>query len=91
MFLGMSKYESTSYLCTLFDIQCCQSVIRKLVYGFMCRRDSFVNCIIKGILATSLRYTSRIRKHWCSLLYILIVDRSIYVFSHCVQLACNVG
>ena len=43
MFLGMSKYESTSYLCTLFDIQCCQSVIRKLVYGFMCRLDSSVN------------------------------------------------
>ena len=72
MFLGMSKYESTSYLCTLFDIQCCQSVIRKLVYGFMCRLDSSVNCIIKGIglLATSLRYKSRICKHWCSLLYI---------------------
>ncbi len=66
----VTKYESTSYLCTLFDIQCCQSVIRKLVYGFMCRLDSSVNCIIKGILATSLRYTSRIRKHWCSLLYI---------------------
>ena len=80
MFLGMSKYESTSYLCTLFDIQCCQSVIRKLVYGFMCRLVSSVNCIIKGILATSLRYTSMIRKHWCSLYYILIVDRSIYVF-----------
>ena len=43
MFLGMSKYESTSYLCTLFYIQCCQSVIRKLVYGFMCRLDSSVN------------------------------------------------
>ena len=70
MFLGMSKYESTSYLCTIFDIQRCQSVIRKLVYGFMCRLDSSVNCIIKGILATSLRYTSRLRKHWCSLLYI---------------------
>ena len=63
------------YLCTLFDIQCGQSVIRKLVYGFMCRLDSSVNCIIKGILATSLRYTSRIRKLWCSL-----ADRSIYVF-----------
>ena len=49
MFLGMSKYESTSYLCTLFDIQCCQSVIRKLVYGFMCRLDSSVNYIIHGI------------------------------------------
>ena len=45
----MSKYESTSYLCTLFDIQCCQSVIRKLVYGFMCRLDSSVNYIIHGI------------------------------------------
>ena len=80
MILGMSKYESTSYLCTLFDIQCCQSVIRKLVYGFMCRLDSSVNYIIQGILATSLRYTSRIRKHWCSLLYIyiLIVDRTNY-------------
>ena len=88
MFLGMSKYESTSYLCTLFDIQCCQSVIRKLVYGFMCRLDSSVNCIIKGILATSIH-------PGCAntgvVYYILIVDRSIYVFSHCVQLACNVG
>ena len=35
MFLVMSKYESTSYLCMLADIQCCQSVIRKSVYGFM--------------------------------------------------------
>ena len=60
MFLGMSKYESTSYICKLFDIQCCQSVIRKLVYGFMCRLDSSANCIINGILANSLRYTSRI-------------------------------
>ena len=57
MFLGMSKYEGTSYLCTLFDIQCCQSVIRKLVYGFMRRLDSSVNCIIMGILSISLRYT----------------------------------
>ena len=49
MFLGMSKYESTSYLCTLFDMQCYQSVMRKLVYGFMCRLDSYVNYImIKG-------------------------------------------
>ena len=52
MFLGMSKYESTSYLCTLFDIQCCQSVIRKLVYGLIYSLDSYVNDIIKDILAT---------------------------------------
>ena len=39
----MSKYECTSYICTLFDMRCCQSVIRKLVYGFMCRLDSSIN------------------------------------------------
>ena len=74
----MSKYESTSYLCTLFDIQCCQSVIRKLVYGFMCRLDSSVNYIIQGILATSLRYTSRIRINTGEVYFILIVDRTNY-------------
>ena len=74
----MSKYESTSYLCTLFDIRCCQSVIRKLVYVFMCRLDSSVNCIIKGCgvhpghVSTGVVY------------YILIVDRSIDVFFHIV-------
>ena len=67
MFIGMSKYESTSYLCTLFDIQCCQSVIRKLVYGFMCRLDSSVNYIIHpGYVNTGVVY------------YILIVDRTNY-------------
>ncbi len=50
----IGKIEN-SYLCTLFDIQCCQSVIRKLVYGCMCRLDSSVNYIIQSILATSLR------------------------------------
>ena len=46
MFLGLFKYESTSYICTLFDIQCCQCVIRKSVYGFMDRLDSSVLYII---------------------------------------------
>ena len=60
----MSKYESINYLCTVFDIQCCQSVIRKLIYGFISRLDRSVNYIINYY------YTSGIRKHWCSLLYI---------------------
>ena len=45
----MSKYESTSYQCTLFDIQCCQSVIWKLVYCFICRLGSSVNYITLDI------------------------------------------
>ena len=54
----------------LFDSQCFQNVIRKFVYGFMCRLDSSVKYIIKDVLVARLRYTSRIRKHWCSLLHI---------------------
>ena len=36
-----------------FDVQCLQSVTRKLVYRFMCRLDSQVNHI--GLLSQSLR------------------------------------
>ena len=32
LFIGTSKYESTILLCTLYDVQCCQSVIRNMVY-----------------------------------------------------------
>ena len=80
MFPGMSKYESTSYQCTLFDIQCCQSEIRKLVYCFMCRLDSSVNYIILDILvglpiSTSLRFLSRTRRpNTGAVCYTLIVD-----------------
>jgi len=62
LFIDMSKYENTSLLCTLFDVQCCQSVIRNMVYRFMCRLHSFVKYILNDILTSSLRFTSRIRK-----------------------------
>ena len=50
LFIGISKYESTSILFTLFGVQCSQRVIRNIVYTFMCRRDSSVNCIINYII-----------------------------------------
>ena len=70
LFIDTSKYESTSLLCTLFDVQCCQSVIRNMVYSFMCRLGSSVNYILNDILSSSLRFTSRVRKHWNKLLYV---------------------
>ena len=57
LFIGMSKFESTSLLCTLFDVQCCQSVIRNMVYKFLCRLGSSVNYILNDILTSSLRFT----------------------------------
>ena len=70
LFIGTSNYESTSLLCTVFDVQCCQSVIRNMVYRFLWRLDSSVNYILNDILPSSLRFTSRIRKHWNKLLYL---------------------
>ena len=46
LFIGTSKYERISLLCTLFDIQCCQSVTKNMVYRFMCRLDCSVICFL---------------------------------------------
>ena len=68
------------------DTQCCQPGIRKLLYGLMCRLDNCVNYSIKGIPATCLRYTYRIHKHWCSLLYYINSWHNTLYYSYCVQL-----
>ena len=69
---------NTSYLCTVFVIQYCKPVTKQLVYGFMCRLDSSVNYIIKNILATSLRYTSRIYVNTGVVYFILIRRRVVF-------------
>ena len=43
MSISMSKYESTSLLCTVYNVLCCQAVIRNLVYRFMCRLQASNN------------------------------------------------
>ena len=35
MNIGLSKYESTSATCAITNTQCCQSVIRNVVYKFV--------------------------------------------------------
>ena len=59
LFLNLSKFESTSLLCAAFDVQCCQSVVRNLIFRFMCRLEKSCNDIIKALLASSVRYKSR--------------------------------
>ena len=39
MNIALSKYESTSVTCAITNTQCCQSVIRNLVYKLVCRHD----------------------------------------------------
>ena len=70
MSISMSKYESTSLLCTVYYVLCCQAVIRNLVYRFMCRLQTSNNSLVMSIQSSSLVYTTRIRKHWRRLLYV---------------------
>ena len=69
MFLGLSKYESTSMLCAFMNIQCFQSLIRKSVFKFMQRLNTSNNTILQMLQKSSLAYTSRIQSHWRNLLY----------------------
>ena len=64
MNIGLPKYESTSVTCAITNTQCCQSVIRNIVYTFVCRRDKYNNTIVKALLSSSIVYSSRIRSHW---------------------------
>ena len=70
MSISMSKYESTSLLCTVYNVLCCQAVIRNRVHRFMCRLLASNNSLVMSIQSSSLVYTSRIRKHWRRLLYV---------------------
>ena len=70
MFLGLPKYESTRLICMGLDVQCCQAVIRKLIYKFMSRLEASKNGIIVAVLESSIYYVSRIRKHLLNLLHI---------------------
>ena len=70
LFLKLPKFESTSLLCSVFDVQCCQSVIRKSIFNFMCRLNDSRNLIVNNLLNSSLFYKSRIRLHWINAVYI---------------------
>ena len=49
MSISMSKYESTSLLCTVYSVLCFQAVIRNLVYRFMCRLQASNNSLVMHI------------------------------------------
>ena len=54
MSISMAKYESTSLLCTVYNVLCCQAVIRNLVYRFMCRLQACNNSLVMSIQSSSL-------------------------------------
>ena len=56
MSISMSEDESTSLLCTVYNVLCYQAVIRNLVYRFMCRLQASNNSLVMSIQSSSLVY-----------------------------------
>ena len=56
MSITMSKYERTSLLCTVYNVLCCQAVIRNRVYHFICRLQASNCSLVMSIQSSSLVY-----------------------------------
>ena len=69
MLMSLSKFESTSLVCTVYNVQCCPAIIRNFIYKFICRVEDSVNCILNALTQSALRFSSRIRSHWRKLLF----------------------
>ena len=70
LLLSISKYESTSLVCSVYDIQCCKAIIRRLTYKFICRLENSNNALLNGITNSSMRYKSKLWHTWNRALYI---------------------
>ena len=70
MFIGVPKFESSSLVCSIYNVQCCQSVRRNLIYNFMRRVSKCNNSVIVSLISSSLYFTSEIRNHWYQLLHL---------------------
>ncbi len=68
-FMGVSKYESTSTICSYLNVKTCNGVIRNYIYKFICRLETSQNPLIQNIMTSSIQYTSKIWKHWRKELY----------------------
>ena len=74
LFLNISKYESTSLVCAVYNIPTCKTIIRKLSYKFICRLELSENVILKKILCSSICFLSKLRKNWLKMLYVYFLD-----------------
>lgn len=69
LFIGISKFESTSLACTIFNVPSCASLLRKMCFRFSERLRLSENGIILSLEQCSLKFTSRIRVYWMKSLF----------------------
>ena len=68
-FVGLSKFASTSFTCSVFQIKSFGELVRRLAYTFIVRIERSMNSIVRALNMSSLCYTSRLRKKWMYDLY----------------------
>ena len=68
-FLGLSKFVSTSLICTLYNVHCCSAVLRKHRFSFLCRLQVSDNPLVESVFNSDLYYTSNIRRYLSHSLY----------------------
>jgi len=71
LFIGISKFESTSLTCTVFNMPSYAAMLRKMCYNFGERLRTSQNEIIVGLDESSLKFRSRIRIYWLKSLFAL--------------------
>lgn len=75
MLLCVPRWHSASQLFVSVRVPTWEALLRQLMFSFMCRLDKSVNHIIEALVSpfkSCYRYTSRLRRHWCNSLYILL-------------------
>ena len=68
--LGISRYESSSHTCVVHRVPHCAVLIRQRIYNFMCRLSTCDSELVKKIENSSVKYRSRLRRHWNQQLYV---------------------
>lgn len=74
LLMQVPRWSSASYLFAYFNVPGCDAVLRNLMYKFMRRLDCSQNGVIDSLvnpIKSSVRFSSKLRRHWRQCLYIL--------------------
>ena len=69
MLFKLPRDSSASSMLANRYVNSCPGIIRKLIYGFRSRVEQNDNQILSSMLTADMRWWSRIRLHWASLLF----------------------
>merc|ERR1711994_477149 len=70
LLMGFPRDCSASGMFASFNLPSGQAILRHLIYKFIGRIDSCPNNLVANIIRSDHRWSSRMRAHWRSVLYV---------------------